>query len=184
MITYVQAYCCMHGLYTKMIKKNVPKRNNNDLICISYTIWYESKLVQKRTFSEENYSRLQGTADVSCSLKQTTEGIWTRLSVFIGSWFHCGIVYGKNECILYVSLEVWVCLYVRGWYFLVLVSETINMSDGTATRWNNTLYIITNLVRSLRSASDGKFIILSITDTLLVLWYLLQMYRAACRWTI
>ena len=47
----------------------------------------------------------QRTADVSCSLKQKTEGIWTRLSVFIGSWFHCGIVYGKNEC-LYVSLEV------------------------------------------------------------------------------
>ena len=60
------------------------------------------------------------------------------------------------------------------------------MSDGTATRWNDTLYIITNLVRSLRSASDGKFIILSISDTLLVLWYhyLLQMYRAARRWTI
>jgi len=75
---------------------------------------------------------------VSCSLKLTTEGIWTRLSVFIGSWFHCGIVYEKNEC-LYVSLEVWICLYVRGWYFLVLVSETINMSDGTATRWNDTL---------------------------------------------
>ena len=125
----------------------------------------------------------QRTADVSCSLKQKTEGIWTRLSVFIGSWFHCGIVYGKNEC-LYVSLEVWICLYVRGWYFLVLVSETINMSDGTVTRWNDTLYIITNLVRSLRYASDGKFIILSISDTLLVLWYLLQMYRAARRWTI
>jgi hypothetical protein len=59
------------------------------------------------------------------------------------------------------------------------VSETINISDGTATRWNDTLYIITNLVRSLRSASDGKLIILSISDTLLVLWYLLQMYRAA-----
>jgi len=88
---------------------------------------------------------LQRTADVSCSLKQTTEGIWTRLSVFIGSWFHCGIVYGKNEC-LYVSLEVWICLYVRGCYFLDLVSENINMSDGTATRWNDTLYIITNLL--------------------------------------
>jgi hypothetical protein len=36
------------------------------------------------------------------------------------------------------------------------VSETINMSDGTSTRWNDTLYIITNLVPSLRSASDGK----------------------------
>ena len=58
------------------------------------------------------------------------------------------------------------------------------MSDGTATRWNDTLYIITNLVRSLRSAIDGKFIILSISETLLVLWYLLQMYRAARRWTI
>ena len=103
--------------------------------------------------------------------------------VFIGSWFHCGIVYGKNEC-LYVSLEVCICLYVRGWYFLVLVSETINISDGTATRWNDTLYIITNLVRSLRSASDGKLILLSISDTLLVLWYLLHMYRAARRWTI
>ena len=64
------------------------------------------------------------------------------------------------------------------------MSETINMSDGTVTRWNDTLYIITNLVRSLRYASDGKFIILSISDTLLVLWYLLQMYRAARRWTI
>jgi hypothetical protein len=62
---------------------------------------------------------------------------------FIGSWFQCGIVYGKNEC-LYVSLEVCICLYVRGWYFLVLVSETINMSDGTATRWNDTLYITSN----------------------------------------
>jgi hypothetical protein len=85
---------------------------------------------------------------------------------------------------IYVSLEVCICLYVRGWYFLVLVSETINMSDGTATRWNDILYIITNLVRSLRSASDGKLIILSISDTLLVLWHLLQMYRAARRWTI
>jgi hypothetical protein len=56
------------------------------------------------------------------------------------------------------------------------VSETINMSDGTATRWNDTVYIITNLVRSLRSASDGKCITLNISDTLLVLWYLLQMY--------
>ena len=157
----------------------MPKRNNNNLICK----WYESKLVQKRTFSEENYSRLQGTTDVSCSLKQTTEGIWTRLSICIGSWSHCGSVYWKNEC-LYVSLEVCICLYVRGWYFLVLVSETINMSDGTATRWNDTLYIITNLVRSLRSASDGKFIILSISETLLVLWYLLHMYRATRRWTI
>ena len=83
---------------------------------------------------------LQITAGVSCSLKLTTEG-----SVFIGSWFHCGIVYGKNEC-LYVSLEVCICLYVRERYFLVLVSETINMSDGTAIRWNDTLYIITNLV--------------------------------------
>ena len=64
------------------------------------------------------------------------------------------------------------------------MSETINMSDGTATRWNETLYIIINLVRSLRSASDGKFIILSISDTLLVLWYLLQRYRAARHWTI
>jgi hypothetical protein len=84
---------------------------------------------------------------------------------------------------VYVSLEVCICLYVRGWYFLVIVSETINMSDGTATRWNDTLYIITNLVRSLRSASDGKLIILSISDTL---WYLLQMYRApqSRRWTI
>jgi hypothetical protein len=63
--------------------------------------------------------------------------VWKRLNVFIGSWFHCGIVYGKNEC-PYVSLEVWICLYVRGWYFLVLVSEAINMSDGTATRWNDT----------------------------------------------
>jgi hypothetical protein len=67
---------------------------------------------------------------------------------------------------VYVSLEVCICIYVRGCYFLVLVSETINMSDGTATRWNDTLYIITNLVRSLRSASDGKLIILSISDTL------------------
>ena len=33
--------------------------------------------------------------------------------IFIGSWFHCGIVYGKNEC-LYVSLEVCICLYVKG----------------------------------------------------------------------
>ena len=33
--------------------------------------------------------------------------------IFIGSWFHCGIVYGKNEC-LYVSLEVYICLYLRG----------------------------------------------------------------------
>jgi hypothetical protein len=41
----------------------------------------------------------------------------------------------------------------------VIFSEAINMSDGTATRWNDTLYIIANLVRSLRSASDGKFII-------------------------
>ena len=84
---------------------------------------------------------------------------------------------------VYVSLEVCICIYVRGCYFLVLVSETINMSDGTATRWNDTLYIITNLVRSLRSASDGKLIILSISDTL---WYLLQMYRApqSRRWTI
>ena len=64
------------------------------------------------------------------------------------------------------------------------MSETINMSDGTAIRWNDTLYIITNLVRSLRSVSDGKLIMLSISDTLLVLWYLLQMYRAARRWTI
>jgi hypothetical protein len=33
---------------------------------------------------------------------------------------------------------------------------------------------ITNIVRSLRSASDGKFVALSrISDTLLVLWYLL-----------
>ena len=60
-----------------------------------------------------NYSRLQRTTDVSCSLKLTTEGIWTRVSVLIGSWFHCGIVYGKNEC-LYVSLEACICLYVRG----------------------------------------------------------------------
>ena len=67
---------------------------------------------------------------------------------------------------------------------MVIVSETINMSDGTATRWNDTLYIITNLVRTLRSASDGKCITLNISDTLLVLWYLLQMYRAARRWTI
>ena len=57
---------------------------------------------------------------------------------------------------VYVSLEVCICIYVRGCYFLVLVSETINMSDGTSTRWNDTLYIITNLVPSLRSASDGK----------------------------
>ena len=82
------------------------------------------------------------------------------------------------------SLEVCICLYVRGWYFLVIVSETINMSDGTATRWNDTVYIITNLVRSLRSASDGKCITLNISDTLLLLWYLLHMYRAARRWTI
>jgi hypothetical protein len=58
------------------------------------------------------------------------------------------------------------------------------MSDGTATRWNDILYIITYLARSLRSASDGKLIILSISDTLLVLWYILQMYRAARRWAI
>jgi hypothetical protein len=62
------------------------------------------------------------------------------------------------------------------------VSEAINMSDGTATRWNDTLHIITNLVRSLRSANNGKCIILSISDKLLVLWYLLQMYRAALKW--
>jgi hypothetical protein len=49
-------------------------------------------------------------------------------------------------------------------FFLVIVSETINMSDGTATRWNDTVYIITNLVRSLRSASDGKCITLNISD--------------------
>ena len=54
------------------------------------------------------------------------------------------------------------------------MSEAINMSDGTATRWNDTLYIITNIVRSLRSASDGKFVALSISDTLLVLWYLIS----------
>jgi hypothetical protein len=122
--------------------------------------------------------REQQVLAVLWSWRPSTEGIWTRVSVFIGSWFHCGVVYvyGKNEC-LYVSLEVCICLYARGWYFLVLVSETINMSDGTATRWNDTLYIITNLVRSLRSASDSKLIILSISDTLLVLWYLLQMYR-------
>jgi hypothetical protein len=62
--------------------------------------------------------------------------------------------------------------------------QAINISDGTATRWNDTLHIITNLVRSLRSANNGKFIILSISDKLLVLWYLLQMYRAARLWTI
>jgi hypothetical protein len=91
-------------------------------------------------------------------------------------------VYGKNEC-LYVSLEVCICLYVRGDISWSLC-QAINISDGTATRWNDTLHIITNLVRSLRSANNGKFIILSISDKLLVLWYLLQMYRAARLWTI
>jgi hypothetical protein len=58
-------------------------------------------------------SRLQRTAGVSWSVKLTNEDIWKRVSVYIGSWFYCGIVYGKNEC-LYVSLEVCICLYVRG----------------------------------------------------------------------
>ena len=66
---------------------------------------------------KEAYSMLQRTAGGSCSLKQTTEDIWTRLSdIILGSWFHCGIVYGKNEC-LYVSLDVWICLNVRGVIF-------------------------------------------------------------------
>jgi uncharacterized membrane-anchored protein len=49
-------------------------------------------------------------------------------------------------------------------------TQAYHISDGTATRWNDTLYIITNLVRSLRFANDGKLILLSISDKLLVLW--------------
>jgi hypothetical protein len=77
---------------------------------------------------------LQITAGVSWSLKLTTEGIWKRVSVFIGSWFHCGIVYGKNEC-LYVSLEVCICLYVRGdisWSLCLklLICLMVQQQDG------------------------------------------------------
>ena len=61
---------------------------------------------------------------VSCSLKLTTEGIWTRVSVCIGNWLHYGIVYGKNKC-LYVSLEVCICLYVSRTISIVLMDSDV-----------------------------------------------------------
>jgi len=107
--TPIITYCCMRGLYKNGLKicQNL---NNNNLICKWYTInkCRDKLLVIKTIYRKfkETYSMLQRTAGVSCSLKQTTEGIWTRLSdIILGSWFHCGIVYGKNEC-LYVSLDV------------------------------------------------------------------------------
>ena len=52
--------------------------------------------------------------------------------VFIGSWFHCGIVYGKNEC-LYVSLEICICIGGDiSWslYLKLLICPMVQQQDG------------------------------------------------------
>ena len=46
------------------------------------------------------------------------------------------------------------------------------------------LFIITRRARSLRCVNWGQLSVFSMFDTLLVLWYLLQAYRAALLWTI
>ena len=77
------------------------------------------------------------------------------------------------------------CRKVRVWCFLVLESDGMRTAlDGIATSWCVILYIMTRRVRSLRWANCGQFNVFSMLDTLLVLWYLLQAYRADLLCTI
>ena len=125
-LQYWRIHVVAHAWLTKIYTKFIKIFYNNWSVCI-YRLWLK---IYVHVLFEFVYLKLERTAGVSWSLKLST--VVVSITV-CGSKFHWIIVRGKYDH-LYVSLEVWMCLYVWVWFCLVLLSVCSRICDGMATR--------------------------------------------------